>query len=337
MMRSMFLKSAATRACRTTWLMSRNSVVPCVFMLMSLPAAALPQESASEATQMFRSLDRNGDSQLSNSDIDAGANRQMIDQIFQMAGKGANDSVSRDEFQRVFDRHRNGNANAPRGGNPSLQPEPHATRTSAGGLAESLLQVLDTDRDGQVSRDEWTRFGRLWSQLDRNNDMHLSAEELASITTPTPASRTNRDRSEPSAAPESSTGANRGTTNASSNASSSITGTWRGWVVHGTGEVPNTGEMEVELVISADRIVARELNGNRARGGLGSGTYTLNADGPGTLDADQTEGPETGRHFRGVYELNGHTLRWCVTGRNRQRPTTMATDRGNYLLVLQKQ
>ena len=57
----------------------------------------------------------------------------------------------------------------------------------------------------------------------------------------------------------------------------------------------------------------------------------------GTLDAAQTTGPQAGRTYRGVYEVTGNTLKWCVTGRNRTRPTTMATDKGNYLLILKRQ
>ena len=101
--------------------------------------------------------------------------------------------------------------------------------------------------------------------------------------------------------------------------------------------------MEIELVITADRITGRELGGRRPGGmqggmeALGSGTYEITGQGNGNLDADGTSGPQDGRHFQGIYELNGDTLRWCVSNRGRQRPTVMATDRGNYLLILRRQ
>ena len=72
--------------------------------------------------------------------------------------------------------------------------------------------------------------------------------------------------------------------------------------------------------------------------GLGSGTYTMTGNAKsGTLDAAQTTGPQAGRTYMGVYEVTGDTLKWCVTGRTRTRPTTMATDKGNYLLILKRQ
>ena len=97
--------------------------------------------------------------------------------------------------------------------------------------------------------------------------------------------------------------------------------------------------MEIELIIRGGQIDGRELGTNRApQGGLGSGTFTIAENGrTGTMDAVQTSGPENGRNYLGVYELDGNTLRWCVTGRNRQRPQEMATDRGNYLMILRRQ
>jgi uncharacterized protein (TIGR03067 family) len=117
-----------------------------------------------------------------------------------------------------------------------------------------------------------------------------------------------------------------------------LAGVWRGWVVRGRGENPNEGEMEVELTVEGNRITGKELGTTRAPGGLGGGTFTMTGTGnTGNLDADGNSGPQDGRQFMGIYELQGETLRWCVSNRGRQRPTTMATDRGNYLLILRKQ
>ena len=83
---------------------------------------------------------------------------------------------------------------------------------------------------------------------------------------------------------------------------------------------------------------SKELSRNRAPGGLGSGTDTMTGNAKsGTLDAEQTTGTQAGRTDMDVYEVTGDTLQWCVTGRNRTRPTTMATDKGNYLLILKRQ
>lgn len=77
---------------------------------------------------------------------------------------------------------------------------------------------------------------------------------------------------------------------------------------------------------------------SRALEGIGGGTYVMTCNGAsGNLDADRTSGPQDGRHFLGIYELQGDTVRWCVANRDRQRPQAMATDRGNYVMVLHKQ
>jgi uncharacterized protein (TIGR03067 family) len=108
--------------------------------------------------------------------------------------------------------------------------------------------------------------------------------------------------------------------------------------VDGRGENTNTGHMEIELTITGNRIAGREVGTNRAPpGGLGGGTFTMTGDGrSGQLDADATEGPNHGRHYQGIFQLEGDVLRWCVSNRERQRPEAMATDRGNYLLILRR-
>jgi uncharacterized protein (TIGR03067 family) len=55
------------------------------------------------------------------------------------------------------------------------------------------------------------------------------------------------------------------------------------------------------------------------------------------MDAVQTAGPQAGRQYVGIYELQGDTLRWCASNRNGERPTTMATGQGSYLMILRRQ
>ena len=97
--------------------------------------------------------------------------------------------------------------------------------------------------------------------------------------------------------------------------------------------------MEIELTVEGNRMTGRELGTKRGPAeGLGAGTFTMTGNGKtGNIDTDGTSGSQDGRHSMGIYELDGDTLKWCVTQRNRARPTTMATDRGNYLLILRKQ
>lgn len=224
-----------------------------------------PPGGAGNADAMFRSLDADRNGRLTMAEAGPHS-RTLLERIFEMASKPASGSVSREEFQVVFDRHRAGETG------PSNSPTP------------------------------------------RRNDRPMPETE--------PAPR--RNSNVPEAAPAAAADA------------AALQGVWRGWVVRGRGENPNEGEMEVELTIRGNQIQARELGTRRAPGGLGAGTFTLTRA-EGYLDADGTEGPQSGRHYMGVYELRGNTLRWCVTGRGRQRPTTMATERGNYLMILEKQ
>lgn len=117
-----------------------------------------------------------------------------------------------------------------------------------------------------------------------------------------------------------------------------LAGTWRGWVVDGRGENPNTGHLEMELRVEGNRMVGREIGTMRAPQGLGDGTFTIDGNGDsGTLDAISTSGQHKGRSYPGIFALADGTLRWCVNNRNGDRPTEFETGRGNYFLILRKQ
>lgn len=320
------------------------------------PAAA----GQNEADAMFRSLDTNKDGKLT-MDESGPNSRQMLQRIFEMAEKPATGSVSRDEFQKVFDKHRAGSGgnSAPRGPeSPSGQSRP----TESG--FPPILRLLDSNGDQRLTRTELTRLSQLFDRLDTNKDGALDAEELraaerlsdestrdesssrpgnpnanapSSNSRPTTSNNNSDNRPRPLPARPTPTGGASSTPRGNAE-NSRLSGVWRGWVVRGRGENPNEGEMEVELTIEGNRIVGRELGTQRAPGGLGAGTFTMTGNGnSGNLDADGTDGPQDGRHFQGIYELQGDTLRWCVSNRGRQRPTAMATDRGNYLMILRKQ
>ena len=279
--------------------------------ILSLPTHALSQgRSDGEADSMFRFLDANRDGRLTLDEGDGqgqgqGNSRRMLQQIFQMAGKPDNGAVSRDEFQRVYDQHKvaNGRRQPPNGDGGQNSPN------RPGGAAPGGPASSDRNADRSVERNDERNANRAPGRnMDRDNARSTDRENAR-----TPARR-------------------------NTSARSPLEGVWRGWVVDGRGERPNDGQMELELTIQGNTITGRELGTRRAPGGVGSGTFTMTAMNgtSGQLDADGTEGPTQGRFYAGIYELQGDTLRWCVSNRARQRPDQMATDRGNYLMILHR-
>lgn len=211
----------------------------------------------------------------------------------------------------------------------------------------ALLRWCDGNGDGRLTRAEWNRLTQLWVRMDADKDGNVSAREAEQVpriiaemeaaragagstgqSRPDPAEPSGNRRPARTSATTSGGGGQ-----ASTPGGGGIEGVWRGAILNQQGN----NEMEVELTVSGNRIEGREQRSGRPMQDLGSGTYTITGNGSGTLDADGTGGPQEGRHFMGIYELNGNTLRWCVSNRGRQRPDRMATDRGNYLLVLQRQ
>lgn len=293
------------------------------------------QGNNDEADNLFRQLDTNKDGRITSADATAN-NRQMINSVFDMAAKPQSGTVTRAEFQQVFERHRAGRG----GNNPPPRPDsapPPGPRPDESGLPPFLRQ-LDSNGDQRLTRAELGRINQMFERLDTNKDGALDLSELrAAPESSEPASGNNRPNP-----PERPAGNNRSRdtterTSESGTGGTRLVGVWRGWVVDGRGENPNSGQMEIELTIEGDRITGREVGTRRAPEGIGGGTFTMTGTTSGNLDADGTSGPQDGRHFMGIYELQGDTLRWCVGNRGRQRPQTMATDRGNYLMILRKQ
>lgn len=253
-----------------------------------------------EADALWRHLDADSDGKVGLGDA-RGNNRGMIAKILEMAGKPDSGSVTRAEFQKVFDtvQAARKNRGAPEPGPrpaPDARPAPEArpvpgTRPNPGPQRPA---------ESAPSRDPNPR--------------------------PQPESRP--------AAPAETTPATANPAEGGAARGAGLDGTWRGWVVDQGGR----NHMELELTIRGSRIDGREIGTKQAPDGLGGGTYLLAGDGRrGNLDADGTSGSVDGRHFMGIYERDGDTLRWCVSNRGRQRPQQMATDRGNYLLVLRRQ
>lgn len=119
----------------------------------------------------------------------------------------------------------------------------------------------------------------------------------------------------------------------------SLQGTWRGWVVEGKGTRPDSGVINIEMVIKGDTIVARRLGGKAVAEGdsLGEGTFTLKVDGKlKIMDAVRTSTPMKGAKYFGIYDVEGNTLKWCVRMRKEDRPTEFVTQKGQFLMILKK-
>jgi uncharacterized protein (TIGR03067 family) len=114
-----------------------------------------------------------------------------------------------------------------------------------------------------------------------------------------------------------------------------LLGTWHGYVVTGRGEDPNNGPLKLELVITSDKIAAKDLRSDES---LGEGPYKLAADKtPKELDATGKVKERRSTTYLGIYSLDGDTLKWCVENGGKDRPTELATRRSKYLMILQRQ
>jgi uncharacterized protein (TIGR03067 family) len=279
-------------------------------------------QPANEADAMFRRLDVNGDGSLTVAES-TGQQRRMVESIFQMAGKPTSGSLSRGDFQKVFDEHQS--RSRPNG---QAGPAPAARPTASG----------DLDGDGRITRAELQRLFEQFDHLDANQDGALDESELtAAASRNRPGFSPSGQRpagGQPSNPPKRATPPQK---TSKAKESTGLEGTWRGWVVDGRGEQPDRGHMQMELRIAGTTMSAEEIGTNRSGGGLGDGTFTVTGNGrSGNLDATGTSGQQNGRSFMGIYEVDGDTLRWCV-GNRRARPTEYSTARGNYLMVLRRQ
>lgn len=198
---------------------------------------------------------------------------------------------------------------------------------------EEMRRIVDEHRRGMNSGN------RPNNPRPDNSNSGPSNSSQSNSSPPNPG-QPNSGRANPAAAGRRSNSSNRTDRPTASNAAlqNRLSGTWRGWVVEGRGENPNSGQMQMELRVEGNRIVGREVGTNRAPQGLGDGTFVIAGDGnSGTLDAVSTSGQHSGRSYAGIFQLDGDTLRWCVNNRNGERPAEFETGRGNYFMVLHKQ
>ncbi|HWA97318.1 MAG TPA: hypothetical protein VG713_02450 [Pirellulales bacterium] len=337
----------------------RNAAV--VAMLLPIPivaamAAVAHGQSTMTPEAMFKQIDANGDGQLTMGEATIG-NRSFLEKIFKAAEKPTTGSLSNAEFMTAYQRYR-GTQSAATNAAPKTAPSADAAKPSDAPPA-GLMDLADGNADGKVSRAEWSKVVQSFSRLDANKDNALDSSELeatggaaellvklgdadgdgkitraewAKLSQSFAQLDTNKDSSvdEPEfkAAAEalSSRASGSASLAASDGSTSKPTGPvlWRGRI---------EGRGAIELLVTGNQIVGRDDSRS-----LGSGTFTMTAgDGKtGNMDAVYTDGPNAGEVCLGIYQLEGDTLRWCVSNRSGQRPNGMATGNGNWLMVLTK-
>ena len=104
-------------------------------------------------------------------------------------------------------------------------------------------------------------------------------------------------------------------------------GIWLG----GMGDAKNK---TYELTFAGTKLSAKNLKDGKV---MGEGTCQFDAA-KKTLDVVGTTGEYKGKTYRGLYSVEGTSLKWCVGNANQPRPGKIAHEpgAGSYLLVLQK-
>lgn len=128
-----------------------------------------------EPGQIFAQLDRNSDGKLSRDELPAEA-RERLGRVFEQSGK---DELTRDEFAAAFLRAMQGRPGTPDGQSPARPEGQPGGRPGMGPFRmPRILQKLDTDGDGRVSKAELARAAEMFADLDENGDGQLDPREL---------------------------------------------------------------------------------------------------------------------------------------------------------------
>jgi uncharacterized protein (TIGR03067 family) len=181
---------------------------------------------------------------------------------------------------------------------------------AAGDSARLLTDLADLNRDGKVTRIEWARAIQSFARWDADRNQALSLAELKS-------------------AADTALAAAKGSANlpGSKKTATQPAGPtmWRGRI---------EGRGEIELTVTGNTVVGREIQGGQGGRGLGTGTIVMTGNGQaGNMDATYTEGPQRGETCLGIYQLQGDRLLWCVNNRG-GRPPSLAGGNGSWLMTL---
>lgn len=124
--------------------------------------------------EMFKRMDRNGDGKVTASEVPEQAQR-MIRGMLDRLGKGPDDALTADDIGRAMAQFRG----AGQGDRPPGQGRPGDDRAPGGqGGGPAFFRILDTNRDGRLSREELSKAASLIDELDQNGDGQLEGREL---------------------------------------------------------------------------------------------------------------------------------------------------------------
>ena len=155
------------------------------------------------AQEFFKRLDRNGDKKLSLNEFPETMRDRVkgvmdrlnvdaltFDQISKLrsadaAGRlpqSARDQGKPEKTRAVGDRSdTKGGATVSRPSRDGLTPKSRPGAANMNSARGGLLQMIDGDRDGRVTREEWERLEGLFSRIDRNGDGVLDPSELSAF------------------------------------------------------------------------------------------------------------------------------------------------------------
>lgn len=135
------------------------------FRQLERPGDGAPGQGGSP-DQIFAQLDTNGDGKITADDKPREGALPMLNRVRERLGKSADDVITKEDFLANFPRR-------PEGGDPS------GRRPDGDGPRPPLFaRLLDANRDGRISKEEWAKAGELFAELDKNGDGQLDMLEL---------------------------------------------------------------------------------------------------------------------------------------------------------------
>jgi uncharacterized protein (TIGR03067 family) len=104
-----------------------------------------------------------------------------------------------------------------------------------------------------------------------------------------------------------------------------LKGTWAMTAGEGNGDpLPPEMVKSAKLIVMGDKITLNDGNEKH------EATYKVDpTQKPTTIDITPTDGPEKGKVMKGIYMLDGDTLKMCLGEAGKDRPAEMASKKGS--------